>query len=517
VSVWYVAYDRNPPTFDAAWYLEVACRLFHALADGQLSEAAMLYSGAFRFKAPLISVLPLPFFATAGPSLDAALSVQLLSIPLLSYYVYKLGAALFSRPAAAIAVVCTLTMPILFGLSRIFAVELPLAALVTAAAYTLHGSNDLKRPGSAAPLGVLLGLGLLLKVLFPFYLLGPIVDLLLRQQRTLRGKFLKTMEPPLKTIIVIGGAIALTWYGPNLLYVLGYLYKASFGDIAIHYTTSTLRYWRILAADGPSYYYTVTAACLAILLLGRGQGIRHNLSRAWHHSGIRLCLLWFTIPFFIASLGTNKDIRFMTPCLPALALLIGAGLDAAIKKNSRPWLLTLFFLFPLAQYSAQTFGFPARLYRRANYSGPPLNQGAWKPERAVTWVGLHVGDKPAVVVAGQEHPYFNANTLSYLAARNNVQLKFISYGYAYTRIADTVARLRDKNADFLLLADGLPVAERDPHAVALDPKLRALISAGQLPFRKIDTMTIERDQLPPLRLELYRRTSVIRMTGASGG
>src|SRR5688500_18592464 len=120
LSLWHIRTARMPPTFDDAWYLEVSYRLFHALREGRLAEFGSLYANAFRLKAPLISVLPLPFYVLFGPSQDAACLVNLAALAALGWYVFRLGTRLGGEAVGALAVALAMTFPMLAGLSRRF-------------------------------------------------------------------------------------------------------------------------------------------------------------------------------------------------------------------------------------------------------------------------------------------------------------------------------------------------------------------------------------------------------------
>ena len=63
--------------------LENAARFYHAFVDDGPAGLYRAYAASFRFKAPLISLLPFPIFLIAGPSHDAALSVNLVALALL--------------------------------------------------------------------------------------------------------------------------------------------------------------------------------------------------------------------------------------------------------------------------------------------------------------------------------------------------------------------------------------------------------------------------------------------------
>jgi len=513
-DIWFFGRHRMPPTFDDAWYLENSLHFYWTLKKHGFLAFMAAYENSFRFKAPLISVLPLPFYFLFGPGLKQALWVNIGAMAFLGIYLYRLARSIYNARTAFLSVLIAMTVPMLFGLSRRLLVEYSLAACVTAAVYHLLRSEGLRRESHVRALGALLGLGLLLKVLFPFYLLGPLGALFLQRRKELGPNFLKDLERPLKTLLYIAAAISLTWYANNLVYVAGYFFKASFGDIASHYGSTNVfspivlgRYWMMLANDGVSPYYALTALlCLPLL----SREFKQN-------AGTRSIALWFFLPLAVSSFGVNKDIRFFTPCIPAFSLLLARGLDMAAGSSRLSSLaLAVFFFFPLEQFSQQSFGKgllpelrsgPLRvLVRETSYSFPPQSKGEWNQDGLVDWLARSL-PSPSVVAIGSEHGHLNANNLAYFSALKNLPVSFVSYGYAEERIERTVLRLQEKNANALLLVDGLPEAQIDESVLKLDSQIRSMVKAKRLPYRKTGTFKLT----DTITASLYVRYAPIRL------
>ena len=531
---WFYRAHEISPTFDDAWYLEVSARLYHALINDGLWAFYTLYADAFKFKAPLISVLPLPLYAAFGISLDTALCVNIFALAVLSAYVYLIARRLFNDRAAAVAVVISLTLPMLFGLSRRFFVEYPLTALVTASVYHLLLSENFKNARENRKLGALLGAGLLLKVLYPFYLAGPAADALWQRYRA-AGKsfkfFLREMTSPARTILYIAAPIALTWYAHNLIYVTGYIFRASVGDIASHYGDSDVfspavigRYLNVLIGDGPSYYYVLLAAAVAAALTARIGSLKKTLARFFNDQNRRALFFWIAVPLLFTTFGVNKDIRFLTPSLPAFAVLLAGGLERCAARFSMPSLfLAAALLFPLNQYAFQTWGEsllpemrlgPVHILKAVtNYSGHPGSSSVTddeKLQRLVDLIHARIGH-PSVVVIGTETGAINANNLSFFSARKDYDMRFISYGYAYRRVENTIARLREKDASHILFVDGLPARMISESVKTIDDELRRLVKDGKLPFREAAILPIG----PGITAALFERTADIPLIGAS--
>ena len=513
VSAWPVARHTAPPSFDEAWYLEVSYRFWNALSRGAPLDFAREWAGALRFKAPLISLIPLPLYALRGPSFEAARLANLPALALLAVSLYGLGRRFFSPAAGALAATSALLMPMSYALSRLYFVECWLMALSAAFLWRWVESETLERASEAPRLGALAGLGLLTKVLFPLPLLGP-VALTLYERRA--GP--RELERPVKALAVVAAALALTWYGPNLIYVAGYTVRASAGDIAGHYAAGSAfsprllaRFFDAMARDGLSYPLTL-ALLASLAALGRRRVLRE--------SGLRFALAWLAFPLLAASLGRSKELRFAAAGLPGAALALAGALDLLTRgKPSRPWLFALVLVWPVDLWARHTFGTSvlplvhvgpwALSAPRTVYGGPPSTAG----DRNLPWLASEVFkhiDGPAVVVLGAEHGTLNANLLAAEAALRRYPHTYVHYGHMADRVEATVARLSEKDATHILFVSGLPAEEQVPGVPALDAALKALIASGRLPFRPQARLDWESGGLTA---ELYERTGPIRMTG----
>lgn len=148
VNYSYSLSNRRPPTYDDAWYLESSLHFYHSLTEGGLWAFLSSYAGSFGNRAPLISVLPLPFYLLFGPGYHAALLVNSLFIVIINIYLFLLVRRLFFPPVALAAVFFFQTMPLAYGLSRAFMVDYGLTALVIVWVYYLVASERLSRERS---------------------------------------------------------------------------------------------------------------------------------------------------------------------------------------------------------------------------------------------------------------------------------------------------------------------------------------------------------------------------------
>ena len=113
-----------------------------------------------------------------------------------------------------------------------------LACLTVMFLYHLVASDHLSRTSSNVALGLIAGLGLLMKVLFPLYVAGPFLMVWWQTRRS--------GSQPWKALTAIAlpaALLAATWYPFHLSEVFRYAWQAGYGEI----TTE-------VESDQPFYY-----------------------------------------------------------------------------------------------------------------------------------------------------------------------------------------------------------------------------------------------------------------------
>lgn len=463
-GAWHALLNAAPPSFDDGWYLETSFRLFNALKHGPFAFASA-YTSAFRVKAPLVSLLPLPLYAVFGPGERIAIWANLAVLGAACAAVFAAGRALWpSHPRrdeiAAVGASLAAVTPLLYGTSRYFLVEPVLVALVAAAVWRLAQDE----PRSGRPLGAVLGLGLLAKIIFPLYLLGP--AWLLRRRLTSR----------LKTALPVAAAVAATWYVFNLPYVLGFAWSAGFGRIAADYGPSAAGPLDRVAAYaaqlfGGAISWPVSAAGAVIAVLAAAA------RRSRLDDGAKLALAW-AAPLAIFALSPNREIRFAAPALPALCLLTARAAMSFDSRRARAGASAALLLTGTAVFVRQTFFVPAA--GALPWCGAPSPDGGWDRDSLVT----AAAEGGAVVAAlALEHPRLNANNLSSLAASRGLPLRFVSLGYAQTSVEGALIRLKDKDADRLILVDGIDGTGLPAFLNKANAGVAGAVASGRLPAR----------------------------------
>lgn len=463
-NAWHLSTQSGAPAWDDAWYLEESFRIFNSLRRG-LGAFFSEYAGAFRIKAPLIALLPLPLYALFGAGEKVALWANQALLAATLFFVFRIARALHGERAAWAAVMAAALTPILYGLSRVFLVECLLTALVAWAQWLILSARPGRR--AAAGLGAVLGLGLLAKVIFPLYAAGT---LWLK-----RGE----LRPAVKVSALAALAVASTWYAFNAVYVLGFAVKAGFGSVVkVTGAASGLGGAPAYLADlGTNALSWAGVTCAASLLAVAG-------APRWRVAGAPLFLgAWIGVPFLVFLVGLNKDIRYVAPALPALAILIGAAAATLVEKR-RPLLPAGALAVMLGVLAIQTFGWgPAMAY-----NGAPVRAERW--DRSALVAAAAAADPDGVFAVALEHPQLNANNLSSMAAARGQEATFVNLGYAQPSLEAALIRLKDKSVDHVILFDGVPSAELPGYLNQVNEALRRALGTRRLPAEQVSAVSL---------------------------
>ena len=498
--------DGRPPTYDDAWYLETALRMFNALADGRLLELLYQYCGAFGgSKAPLISLMALPFYALFGRHIDPTFCVNGLFLVISSVCLYRLAARWYSPTVGLVALVVYQTFPVVVGLSRAYMTDYALAALVLGFVYCLDRSENLQRPVMNFLLGALLGLGLLMKVIFPVFIAAPLLLVWLsgRAARHRSEEFLT--QYPLSAIALVGGVIASSWYALHLKTVLAFAWGNAFGSIVTDYRAPGMWAWvrDYLASQGLSPYYTLGFICLVPLAIA----IAAARGKAGWSPQLSLMLGW-AAPLIAMMASQNSAIRLSLPILPVLAIALAASLTMIVRELSRsPWvraaLIAASLALPLLGFARLTLGSAPvqnRLYHGTYWYRVADQQGQWNQLRILDTLSEQQKGNFQVAV-GVEHPYLNHNLLNYLRFREQAPFGFQSLGYAETSVDRAAERLKRSDIRFLLMADGFEPGELPEFLNRVNGGIDERLDRGELPFELWKTILLTNG----ISVRLYQR------------
>ena len=413
VMVVWLGIDRRPPEWDHANHLEraVACHRSLGASGGDWLQEIIAESS---FYPPIVTCAAgLLYFALPVVPLTAqAVIWAFLVVGTLA--VFGVGRRLLDAEAGVLAAFLFATAPFVVFMLLNFQLDLPLAAMVALALYTLVRTEDLSVRRWVLGLGLVLGLGMLTKPPFAAYLSGP---LLWAAWRGFRAPDRGPRLLHLLAALGVAAAVALPWYGPRLVGLPAQIINRSFkqaaesghapalsGSSLLFYPQWIIPQWGLLAT--------------ALLLWGIWALARRPRARG---------LLWAALaPFLIFVLIQNKNLRYTLPFLPAAALVAAAGVSA-LPPRARWGVGWACAIVGVAQVGSAAFALPpptllAPVVSSIAFSWPPDGRD-WHHREILEAILRAAGPGGARVAVVPNDNYFSISNFRYEVTRDRLPLR----------------------------------------------------------------------------------------------
>jgi hypothetical protein len=375
------------------------------------------------------------------------------------------------------AVVFLCFMPLVAGLTRQFLVELPLMAAVLLWHEVLIRSEFLQRQGEEKKLGVILGLGMLLKVTFPLFILGSILaGIVVRVLPPSAGKKAlwdrRQAVSRVAVVLCLAAVIAGLWYGPNLIQMLQFAWSTSFGQVALSYDQPLSDYVAQICSFGVSILeigLIVFAAFVVLIKKNDEVPAVENDNGYITSAAILAILLWLVLPLPVFLMSHDRIVRLMLPCLvavPVIGGLIGGELRNKSPRLSTAWAavsvllgaaLFISFSFNVGPVDRVAAGSWVLWGRQLDWDQTSPNTVAWPHRNIVRTAASLVGeraDKTVFLLMNQVH--LNWLNLKLAALQERLPLEF-DFAGGYSNVDSAVARA--KTSSLVLVEEG---GERGP-------------------------------------------------------
>lgn len=438
-NFWWLKVDTRPPFSDTAGHAIQTLRLAslswrEILVDGPFLEE-ILQIGPYP---PLFYLTSLPFADYLWPTVDAMLGVNMLYVGLLIFSTYAIARRIAGEYAAVLAAFLVSMYPVIFGLSRVYLLDVALTAMTTFAFFCLLWSESFRHSWRSLLLGVAIGLAMLTKWTFIAFFTGPLAIALYTALRYPAPRRLINIAVAGLTSLLV----ALPWYLYNFASLQQFLHHNGLlaaqleNDPAVLSFASFAYYPLALVQEQilfPFFLLFLTGTLLA-------------LRRVKLNSDLLMLLAWLVVGYVASSLFINKDPRYTMPYLPAFALLSAIGLMQIRRLAIQRGLLALIILYALVQFAGLTVGLRHTLGWMPNYIGWPPERGYltlytervhmadraradnWQIDAIVKTIlddaRSHLAhERPVQLVVVPTAPYFDAQAFSYVKWRDRLNLE----------------------------------------------------------------------------------------------
>lgn len=205
ITCWWLTQDRSIPVFDAGLHLSLAFEVHSEFAAGRVASALTL-TKPYPPLAYLVGALGITI---GGVNVAAPIVAEnFVFVPLLALGCYHVGRLAFNRTAGLLSVIFALGSPLIMAQFHVFMVDAPETAMVAVSLWAVLATDGFSRVGVSAVAGLAVGLGLLCKEPFAFYLAGPVIVTAIRGGV---GSWRGVLVFALVALIV-----ALPWYAHEL-------------------------------------------------------------------------------------------------------------------------------------------------------------------------------------------------------------------------------------------------------------------------------------------------------------
>ena len=354
-----------PRMWDDAEFLADSVSTYHPLEQKDLIGFAREASRPARgVHPPMTKLMPIPMYILFGTGTSSALYSFTALIPLFCVYVFLLARLVSGNDTTAVvAVIVTCCFPLTYGLWRHVMAEFGLGVAAIAAQYHLFRCAETKvgagRHGVLA--GAFIGWGLLWKISFPVFVVGPLCYVLIRNIGVLKTPvrcWAKFALPLIAAACLVAGPFYFLRYKALWDFAT---YNSSFSTSLEPYSlgrvlspVTVLKYWEVVINIGTSaYLFLVFAALTAVQLLRRKWPLSRFGTWVVGSCGI-LPLVFFSFQYL-------KEPRHLFPAFAIFGIAIAALLQenlASATTRIRIAVLTALFAFPVYQFAFLSYDIP---------------------------------------------------------------------------------------------------------------------------------------------------------------
>ncbi|MBD2664931.1 hypothetical protein B6N60_00994 [Richelia sinica FACHB-800] len=327
--IWFF-YDESIPSYDQSAHLTTALHHYRVFQNFNIFSQSWwlsLWQLTPSYRAPFVYICTVPFLLLFGKGYDQASLVNLIYTVIIIFCVYYLGNYLFNnRKIGIIASIFCGLFPILGIMRTDYLLDYGLTAVVTFTFTILTIWKNNYRVLPSWILTILLGLGIGLIMLAKptgfIFILCPSLWVLvsfIRNRKLL--KIVQTISSLIVAWLICGG-----WYSLNWLTIITSALNANNvgkteGDPSVTTIAGWLAYPQMLPETVGMPILAVSLGMLLVYLIQR-YFFHKNSHTQWQISSVNWLSIFLLSSYFICSLGTNKDIRFILPVFPIVSLIL---------------------------------------------------------------------------------------------------------------------------------------------------------------------------------------------------
>jgi len=400
---------------------------------------------------------------------DIAVMINVLFMAITFLIIFKICKDYLNPKTAVLSCFLLSIYPVIYGHMRTYLMDIGLMSIVSASIYLLLKCDGFRSLKYSILLGLSLGLGILTRQSYPAFVAGPFVYIVyksgiippIHKDNNKSSPLLH--KPRLNFVNCLIVAIALTsfWYIPNFKEAMGLvlynnsvewaiLYMPSYPNVT-HFLTSFLTR---MTFYGVTAFFVLLFLCSSIFFFFFKRHKLYDIKRVF--------TWWMLLPFLMFTFSLNKQERFFSPSLPAVAIITAQGIYQ-IKNRLIRWIgIGLIVMVGLFKFSVDSFNTPIlpniSFKPRVYYTIPPV-QSSYRPMREEWMVedvlfaikrDMEKEKKDlSTVMLLSDHKAYNANTLNYYSSKERLGIRFLSAAW----IDNVASVMEQKNYHYIIYKD----------------------------------------------------------------
>lgn len=351
-TVFWMHKDTIPLAWDAAGYGKESIRFYRSIQkNDHIFENYLNLLG--RRKTPLLAIMPIPFYLLIGVTKFASLLPNIILLLITICFFYYLVRMFFDKLTGLLAAVILFTMPLTYGMSRQLYPDFFIMCFSIWCFLGLIKSNYFYSKKWNIFLGLSIGLGFMTKSTFFSVITLPILFHLYKRVKSEKFRQAHALAVDLLWVVIPALFIFGLWYSHNFLVLAWQIKRSAYGSASL--TTSLgpifapktiYLYWVRVINHGIGFYY------MLILLLASGWLL---FRKKFTSRPSMVLALWFLAPFILQTFGSTKELRYILPAFPPIAILIAHLVTKIFQKVKYKLGLLILFLFPTISYLNTSF------------------------------------------------------------------------------------------------------------------------------------------------------------------
>ena len=463
--------DTQPPWWDQANYLQTSLQHARCLQKLNLGCFFKNFISFSRTRPPLVMLLNTPVYFFNYRNEDVAVMINVLFMALTFLIIFKICKDYLNPRTAVLSCFLLSIYPAIYGNMRTYLMDIGLMSIVSASIYLLLKCDGFRSLKYSILLGLSLGLGMLTRQSYPAFVAGPFVYIVYKSgiippihKDNNKGSPL-LHKPRLNLLYCLIVAIALTssWYIPNFKGAMklvlynnslkwAILYLPSYLNVT-HFLTSFLT---MMTFHGTSTFFAFLFLCSSIFFFFVKPHKLYDIKKVF--------TWWMLLPFLLFTFSLNKQARFLSPLLPAVAIVTAQGIYQMKNRLIRWIVIGLIVVVGLFQFSVDSFNTPilpnilfkpfARckilLFTVRQWYRPMREE--WMVEDVLFAIKKDMEKEKkdlSTVMLLSDHKAYNANTLNYYNSKERLGMRFLSAAW----IDNVASVMEQKNYHYIISKD----------------------------------------------------------------